>query len=96
MFNATAIIALLISPSVLAADKKVGYKCYLDTSAGKQVVLFSWKKSKVNSRLFNLPASRVTVANGKRAFVKDIIECVPENKRFKTPKAQEKDRLQLR
>ncbi len=89
-------MALFLSASALAADKKIDYKCYLDTTQGKKIALFSWKSSKIKSRLVNLPASKVTVDGGRKVYVTDVLECIPENKGFKDLKAQELDSLILR
>ncbi|RLV61422.1 hypothetical protein D5018_01655 [Parashewanella curva] len=85
----------MLSP-IVSATGYVDYKCYLDTTSGKKLALFSFKTSDARKRLANLPASQITVDGSKNAFIKDVIECVKEKSEFRNAEAKKLDKALLR
>ncbi|WP_133406234.1 TapY2 family type IVa secretion system protein [Parashewanella tropica] len=88
---------LLVSTILMAASSVnttgySDYKCYLDTSIGKQLVLFSFKTEAVRNRLANLPATKLNLNGKKGVYVKDVIECVKESASFRNAKAKKLDK----
>ena len=85
-----------LSTPVLAKNAYVDYKCYLDTTKGKQLVFFTWKKGKAKANKVNLLASNVVLQGGQDARVKDVIECKKVERRFRNKQARKLDESSMR
>ena len=85
-----AICCFAVSTTTFA-EQKVAYKCYLDTSIGKKLVYFHWRESKVRKRLSNLVATKIPVENGKRVYVRNVLECTKANLTFLNTEASKID-----
>lgn len=82
---------LFITPFSVQAAKYVDYKCYLDTTAGKKVIYFTWKQSKVRTRLANMVTKKITVDGDTRVMVKQKLECIKADKTFSNKEAYKID-----
>ena len=92
----TAILLLSASSLVAAKNQYVDYKCYLDTTQGKNLVFFTWKKGKAKTKKINLLASNVVLKGGQNARVKDVIECKKVGRTFKNKQARRLDESSMR
>ncbi|MGB0892775.1 MAG: TapY2 family type IVa secretion system protein [Parashewanella sp.] len=77
------------------SNEYVDYKCYLDTTAGKQLLYFSWKKSQARARLVNLPVTKIVIQGSDRVRIKDVIECIERGKNFKNKTARKLEKQQV-
>ncbi|MCL1051241.1 TapY2 family type IVa secretion system protein [Shewanella abyssi] len=81
------------SCSALAGEvTKQDFKCYVETTIDKQVVFYRWDINKVARLMAALPATQTAKnAQGNKAYIKSVAECVVLDKDFSTEKAQRLD-----
>ncbi|WP_076407830.1 TapY2 family type IVa secretion system protein [Shewanella sp. UCD-KL12] len=94
------VLLLTVSGSVLADNTKGGkkdYKCYLQTTSGHQIAFYEWKEKEVALRMAKLPARKVPSKGvGKKAYIKDVEECVELDQEFTLGAAQKLDDITLK
>lgn len=90
----SVVLALFSLP--VAATNGIEYKCYLDTSQGKEIGFFRWNDTQLNKKMAALVASKRKDNSGKNYYVKQALECVPLSQDFKLKAAQKLDKATLR
>lgn len=74
------LVVFFCSASVWAdetAPKKIEYKCYLDTTLGYQIAFYKWDAKNRQRNTARLPTKKMPYAGpNKRAYIKDVVECV--------------------
>lgn len=78
--------------SELAQD----YKCHITASKVEKLVFYRWKVKDLNLNIASLPGKQLTASDGKKYFIKDVVECVPLNQEFTSDKSQQLDKVTLR
>uniref|UniRef100_Q0HS91 Uncharacterized protein n=1 Tax=Shewanella sp. (strain MR-7) TaxID=60481 RepID=Q0HS91_SHESR len=79
-------ILLVVQPVLtLAATQSQSmqdYKCHVNLSKGDKVLFYRWKISEVNLKAAGLPGAQRKSSDGKKYFIKDVVECVPLTQDF--------------
>ena len=81
---------------VTAGDLDETYKCYIDTSRGEQIAYFSWLKEEADLRAASLISTEVGILDNQSVYVRNVIECIPDNRDFKSLIARGLDRKHLK
>ncbi|CAM3540445.1 TapY2 family type IVa secretion system protein [Shewanella pealeana] len=91
-------LILLSSPTVMAKTKEMkDYKCFLKTTTVDQIAFYSWPVNKLQLKIAKLPARKVPDRNdGKRAYIKEVVECVGLHETFNTAAGKKLDSLTVR
>ena len=87
------IFCSLLSSAVIAEDQEITstYKCYIETSYGNDLAMFTWYPSKQVQGQASILTQKVGTVSGKRAVVRGIEECVLTGDIFKSKDAQKMD-----
>lgn len=72
------------------------YKCHITASKGDKVVFYRWKVKDVNLNIASLPGKQLTASDGKKYFIKDVVECVPLSQEFTSDESKQLDKITLR
>ena len=78
------------------ADEMVDYKCYIETTSGFDITFYKWKTSTTQLMQAKLPATKYKDANSKDVYIKDVIECVTLDEKFKSKSAKDLDSKTVR
>lgn len=72
------------------------YKCHIIASKGDKVVFYRWKIKDVKLNIASLPGKQLTASDGKKYFIKDVVECVSLSQEFTSNKSKQLDKITLR
>ncbi|WP_299802201.1 TapY2 family type IVa secretion system protein [uncultured Shewanella sp.] len=88
---------ILLSSSAVMAKEMKDYKCFLKTTTVDQIGFYSWPVNKLQLRMAKLPARKVPDRNdGKRAYIKEVVECVGLHETFDTAAGKKLDSVTVR
>ncbi|BAJ00982.1 TapY2 family type IVa secretion system protein [Shewanella violacea] len=91
-----AISGIAIGDNTKNSIKK-DYKCYLDTTSGHQIAFYEWQEKRVKLNMAKLPSKKTpSKGDGKRAYIKEVDECVELDAMFTLGGAQQLDQETLR
>ncbi len=90
------LLTTCVSPPVFAKNAYTDHKCYLNTTKGKHLVFFTWKKGRAKAQKVNLIASTVVIRGGQEARVKNVIECKKIDRTFRNKQARKLDESSMR
>ncbi|WP_144210081.1 TapY2 family type IVa secretion system protein [Shewanella donghaensis] len=84
---------VLLSSAIIAEEQETTstYKCYIETSYGNDLALFTWFPSKQVQAQASILTQKVSTVSGKRAVVRGIEQCVLTDAVFKSKDAQKLD-----
>lgn len=72
------------------------YKCHITAAKGDKVVFYRWKVKDANLNIASLPGKQLAASDGKKYFIKDVVECVPLSQDFSREDSQQLDKITLR
>ncbi len=72
------------------------YKCHIITANGESVVFYRWKLADASARVSSLVGQKRTDSDGKKYFIKEVVECVPLSQVFTAEDSQKLDQRTLR
>ncbi|MBL4912126.1 TapY2 family type IVa secretion system protein [Shewanella schlegeliana] len=73
------------------------YKCFLKTTTVEQIAFYRWPVNKLQVKMAKLPAKKVPDRNdGKRPYIREVVECVGLHDSFKTAEGKKLDTLTVR
>lgn len=72
------------------------YKCHITYAKGDKVLFYRWKQKDANTRIATLPGKQNIDTDGKKFFIKDVVECVPLSQNFTSEASQLLDKRTLR
>jgi len=72
------------------------YKCHITMAKADKVVFYRWKVKEVPMHIAGMPGKQLTGSDGKKYFIKDVVECVPLSQDFTTEESKQLDKVTLR
>lgn len=72
------------------------YKCHISSAKGDKVVFYRWKSKDVNLNAASLPGKQLVASDGKKYFIKDVVECVSLSQEFTSDESKQLDKITLR
>lgn len=83
-------LGCVYSSGLLATEKLIDYKCYVESTLGYEINFYSWNPAKTQLMIAKLPATKYKL--GKQdVYIKDVIECVELDDKFQNINALAKD-----
>ncbi|ASF17346.1 TapY2 family type IVa secretion system protein [Shewanella sp. FDAARGOS_354] len=94
----SAVLSILSVISVASESDTLvqDYKCHIMASKGEKVVFYHWKVKDVNLNIASLPGKQLTASDGKKYFIKDVVECVSLSQEFTSDESKQLDKITLR
>ncbi|EDQ00656.1 TapY2 family type IVa secretion system protein [Shewanella benthica] len=100
LLSYVSLLALVYSASTWADDaapNKLEYKCYLNTTLGYKIAFYKWDVKNKQRNIARLPAKKVPYSSpGKRAYIKEVEECVELDATFSNGLARSLDEITAR
>lgn len=99
MKNLTSVVVVglsFVTAHAIAGSLDETYKCYIYTSRGEQIAYFSWLKEEADLRAASLISTEVGILDNQSVYVRNVIECIPDNRDFKSLIARGLDRKHLK
>ncbi|MGI2197638.1 TapY2 family type IVa secretion system protein [Shewanella baltica] len=91
------VLGIFSCVSVAATSEPAqGYKCHITAAKGDKVVFYRWKVKDVNLNIASLPGKQLTASDGKKYFIKEVIECVSLSQEFTSDNSKQLDKVTLR
>lgn len=90
------LLGIFASTANVQADEMVDYKCYIETTNGFDITFYKWKTSTTQLMQAKLPATKYKDVNSKDVYIKDVVECVILDEKFKSKNAKDLDNKTVR
>jgi phosphodiesterase/alkaline phosphatase D-like protein len=92
------LVLSIFSYASLAATSEPAqdYKCHITAAKGDKVVFYRWKVKDVNLNIASLTGKQLTASDGKKYFIKDVVECVSLSQEFTSDESKQLDKITLR
>lgn len=90
------LLGIFASTANVQADEIVDYKCYIETTNGFDITFYKWKTSTTQLMQAKLPATKYKDVNSKDVYIKDVVECVILDEKFKSKNAKDLDNKTVR
>lgn len=91
------VLGIFSCVSVAATSESAqDYKCHITASKENKVVFYRWKIKDASLNIASLPGKQLTALDGKKYFIKEVVECVSLDKEFSSDKSKLLDKMTLR
>jgi hypothetical protein len=78
------------------ANEMIDYKCFVETTKGIDITFYKWKPATTELMQAKLPATKYKDVNSKDVYIKDVVECVELDEKFKSKSAKDLDKKTVR
>ncbi|MCH1928596.1 TapY2 family type IVa secretion system protein [Shewanella sp. A25] len=96
MVGLMSVVMPVIALAATSSQTSQDYKCHITSAKGEKVIFYRWKMDEASLNAASLPGKQRKSSDGKKYFIKDVVECVPLSQDFTAEASKQLDARTLR